>query len=173
MGMVTRRSWSRCGRRRLLMTSIRPLSSASTTLREPISLKLLTGRSNLIVAVYVLSPPVAAYADLPGAGAAGGLGAAFASLGAELLPGASTILDLQGFDASRYDLVVTGEGTVDATTVRGKLTVTCARTGTAVGQYRYALNGKPIAKLGSSCVPGLAETHIAKGAGQQDGRGTS
>src|SRR5436190_6998163 len=64
--------------------------------------------------------PVAAYADLPGAGAAGGLGAAFASLGAELLPGASTILDLQGFDASRYDLVVTGEGTVDATTVRGK-----------------------------------------------------
>ena len=64
--------------------------------------------------------PLAAYADRPGAGAAGGLGAAFASLGAELLPGASTILDLQGFDASRYDLVVTGEGTVDATTVRGK-----------------------------------------------------
>ena len=30
------------------------------------------------------------------------------------------ILDLVGFDPSGYDLVVTGEGTVDATTVRGK-----------------------------------------------------
>jgi glycerate 2-kinase len=64
--------------------------------------------------------PLAAYADLPGAGAAGGLGAAFASLGAELRPGAAMILDLLRFDASQYDLVVTGEGTVDATTARGK-----------------------------------------------------
>jgi glycerate kinase len=64
--------------------------------------------------------PLARYADLPGAGAAGGLGAAFASLGAELRPGAPMILDLLGFDASAYDLVVTGEGTVDATSVRGK-----------------------------------------------------
>ncbi len=34
----------------------------------------------------------------PGAGAAGGLGAAFAALGAELVPGAPAILDLIGFD---------------------------------------------------------------------------
>jgi glycerate 2-kinase len=64
--------------------------------------------------------PLAAYADVPGAGAAGGLGAAFASLGAELRPGARLILDLQRFDPMPYDLVVTGEGTVDATTTRGK-----------------------------------------------------
>jgi glycerate kinase len=64
--------------------------------------------------------PLANFADLPGAGAAGGLGAAFASLGAELRPGAAMILDLLRFDPDRYDLVVTGEGTVDATTVRGK-----------------------------------------------------
>jgi glycerate kinase len=64
--------------------------------------------------------PLGAYADLPGAGAAGGLGAAFASLGAELRGGASLILDLLDFDPQRYELVVTGEGTVDATTVRGK-----------------------------------------------------
>ena len=64
--------------------------------------------------------PLAEYAELPGAGAAGGLGAAFASLGAELVPGAQLVLDLLGFDAAPYDLVVTGEGTVDATTVRGK-----------------------------------------------------
>jgi glycerate kinase len=63
---------------------------------------------------------LAPYADLPGAGAAGGLGAAFASLGAELVPGASFLLDLRDFDPAAYDLVVTGEGTVDATTRRGK-----------------------------------------------------
>ena len=64
--------------------------------------------------------PLAAYADVPGGGAAGGLGAAFASLGAELRPGAPLVLDVVGFDPTPYDLVVTGEGTVDATTVRGK-----------------------------------------------------
>jgi glycerate kinase len=64
--------------------------------------------------------PLAAYAELPGAGAAGGLGAAFASLGAELRPGSPMILELLGLDPARYDLVVTGEGTVDATTLRGK-----------------------------------------------------
>jgi glycerate 2-kinase len=60
------------------------------------------------------------YAALPGAGAAGGLGAALASLGAKLVPGAVLILDLVGFDPAGYDLVVTGEGTVDGTTTRGK-----------------------------------------------------
>jgi glycerate kinase len=64
--------------------------------------------------------PLAPYADLPGAGAAGGLGAALASLGAELVAGAALILDLLQFDPRGYDLVVTGEGTVDATTRRGK-----------------------------------------------------
>jgi glycerate kinase len=64
--------------------------------------------------------PLARYAELPGAGAAGGLGAALASLGAELVPGARLVLDLLRFDPAPYDLVVTGEGTVDATTTRGK-----------------------------------------------------
>ncbi|MFL5945208.1 MAG: glycerate kinase [Gaiellaceae bacterium] len=64
--------------------------------------------------------PLAAFADLPGAGAAGGLGAAFASLGADLRPGAQLVLDILRFDPQPYDLVVTGEGTVDATTSRGK-----------------------------------------------------
>ena len=56
----------------------------------------------------------------PGSGAAGGLGAALASLGAELVPGAALVLDAVGFDASGYHLVVTGEGRVDATTPLGK-----------------------------------------------------
>jgi glycerate kinase len=70
---------------------------------------------------------LAPYADLPGAGAAGGLGAALASLGAELLPGAPIVLDLVGFDPRGYDLVVTGEGTVDLTTARGKVPGEVAR----------------------------------------------
>jgi glycerate kinase len=56
----------------------------------------------------------------PGSGAAGGLGGALAVLGAELVPGAALVLDTLGFDASAFDLVVTGEGRVDATTALGK-----------------------------------------------------
>jgi glycerate 2-kinase len=70
---------------------------------------------------------LAPYADLPGSGAAGGLGAALASLGAELVPGAEAVLDLVGFDPRQYDLVVTGEGTVDATTWDGKAPSAVAR----------------------------------------------
>jgi glycerate 2-kinase len=62
------------------------------------------------------------FADLEGAGAAGGLGAAFAALGADLVPGAPTLLDLVGFDDALpgHDLVVTGEGQIDTTTAEGK-----------------------------------------------------
>jgi glycerate kinase len=72
-------------------------------------------------------PQLVPYAELPGSGAAGGLGAALASLGAELVPGAETVLDLLGFDPAPYDLVVTGEGTVDATTWEGKAPSAVAR----------------------------------------------
>jgi glycerate 2-kinase len=63
---------------------------------------------------------LAPFAQLPGAGAAGGLGAALAALGAELVPGAALVLDEIGFDPAGYDLVVTGEGRVDRTTATGK-----------------------------------------------------
>jgi glycerate kinase len=65
---------------------------------------------------------LAPYRDLPGAGAGGGLGAAFAAMGAELVEGAELVLDLTRFDEQARDaaLVVTGEGTVDATTFEGK-----------------------------------------------------
>ena len=75
------------------------------------------------------------YGDLPGSGAAGGLGAAFASLGAELVPGAPLVLELIGFDPRGYDLVVTGEGIVDETTWEGKapaaVATACERAGVA------------------------------------------
>lgn len=65
---------------------------------------------------------LAPYAGISGAGAAGGLGAALAALGAELVAGASAVLDLVGFDERLVacDLAVTGEGQVDRTTAEGK-----------------------------------------------------
>jgi glycerate 2-kinase len=62
------------------------------------------------------------FAKLPGSGAAGGLGAALAALGAELVPGAAYVLEAIGFRerAAGADLVVTGEGAVDLTTFQGK-----------------------------------------------------
>jgi glycerate 2-kinase len=68
----------------------------------------------------VLAERLRGLPDVPGAGAAGGLGGAFAALGAELVPGAKLVLDEIGFDPSGYDLVVTGEGAVDETTWAGK-----------------------------------------------------
>jgi glycerate kinase len=63
-------------------------------------------------------------AKLPGGGAAGGLGSALASLGAELVSGAEFVLEAVGFRerALASDLAVTGEGAVDRTTFDGKAT---------------------------------------------------
>ena len=82
----------------------------------------------------------AALPDVPGAGAAGGLGAALASLGAELLPGAPLVLDELGFDPRPYDLVVTGEGTVDRTTA--------AREGAVGGRAPLRGRGRPCVVFG-------------------------
>jgi glycerate 2-kinase len=71
--------------------------------------------------------------DLPGAGAAGGIGAMLAALGAELVPGAEHIMEMTGFEdrAAVADLVVTGEGRVDRGTregkAPGKVAEVCAR----------------------------------------------
>jgi glycerate 2-kinase len=68
------------------------------------------------------NPALEPYREMPGAGAAGGLGAALAYLGAELVEGAPLVLELIGFRdrLSSAQLVVTGEGTVDRTTWMGK-----------------------------------------------------
>jgi glycerate 2-kinase len=62
------------------------------------------------------------FAARPGSGAAGGLGAALASLGAKLVPGARWILERIDFRAylREVDLAVSGEGKLDATTLEGK-----------------------------------------------------
>lgn len=61
--------------------------------------------------------------EMPGAGAAGGLGGAFSTLlGATLRRGVETVLDALHFDAllEGCDLVVTGEGRIDRQTLMGK-----------------------------------------------------
>jgi glycerate kinase len=62
------------------------------------------------------------YADLAGAGAAGGLGAAIAALGGELRSGATVVLERLDFrgQVRGADLVVTGEGAVDRSSLEGK-----------------------------------------------------
>ena len=73
--------------------------------------------------------------ELPGGGAAGGLGAALAALGAELRPGADWVLGAVGLRGrlEGVDLVVTGEGRVDATTREGKAPAAVARAARAAG----------------------------------------
>ncbi len=67
--------------------------------------------------------------DLPGAGAAGGLGAALFWLGGHRVAGARVVADAVGLQQAvgEADLVVTGEGTYDATSLRGKVTAEVAR----------------------------------------------
>ena len=68
--------------------------------------------------------------EMPGSGAAGGLGGALkAFLGADLKKGADMVLDVIGFDEiiKDADLVITGEGRIDAQTLVGKLPYAVAR----------------------------------------------
>lgn len=64
------------------------------------------------------------FSNIPGAGAAGGLGAgAMAFLNAELKPGIKTVLELTDFQKTLHDidLIITGEGKIDSQTLHGKL----------------------------------------------------
>jgi glycerate kinase len=60
---------------------------------------------------------------LPGAGAAGGLAGGLAAIGAELEPGFDVVAGAAGLDRALegVDLVVTGEGRLDATSFAGKV----------------------------------------------------
>jgi len=100
---------------------------------------------------------LAPYAEEPGAGAAGGLGAALAALGAELMPGAEFVLETIGFDPAGFDLVVTGEGAVDRTTVEGKAPAAVLRACREAG-VRCALFGGVVVE-----APPGAEVHALSG----------
>jgi glycerate kinase len=99
------------------------------------------------------------FADRPGSGAAGGLGGAFAALGGELVPGAEALLDLVRLDdrLPSYDLVVTGEGHVDATTLEGKAPAAVAERSARAGVRCVVFGG-----VVSTEIPG-AETVALSG----------
>ena len=80
---------------------------------------------------------------VPGAGAAGGLGAALLALGAELRSGVETVLDLVGFDerVRDVDLVITGEGNMDEQSAAGKAPVGVARRAKRYGKPVIAVVG--------------------------------
>jgi glycerate 2-kinase len=61
--------------------------------------------------------------DLPGAGAAGGLAGGLAAVGGRLVPGFEFVAERVGLRdrLAEVDLVVTGEGLVDATSATGKV----------------------------------------------------
>ena len=83
-------------------------------------------------------------ANLPGAGAAGGLGAGLAALlGARLRPGADLVaqsIDLAGKLAG-CDLVITGEGRLDGQTLFGKAPAGVARIARKLGLPVIAICG--------------------------------
>jgi glycerate kinase len=105
--------------------------------------------------------------DVPGAGAAGGVGfcllaiaGAFRSFA--LRPGVDLLMDATDFDArlARADLVVTGEGRIDAQTAFGKTALGVARRAAAARVPCVAVGGgveldgiASLAALGAVAVP--------------------
>jgi len=90
----------------------------------------------------------------PGAGAAGGVGfAALAVLGAVRRPGVELVLELAGFGAALdgADLVITGEGSLDAQSLAGKAPVGVARAA--------ARRGVPVIAVAGRCT--LTATELA------------
>jgi glycerate kinase len=82
---------------------------------------------------------------LPGAGAAGGLGAGLvAFLGARLRRGVEVVMDAVGLPArlERSDLVITGEGALDASSLRGKVPSGVLETARAAGVPVLVLCGR-------------------------------
>lgn len=80
-----------------------------------------------------------------GTGAAGGLGFGLAAaLGARLRPGARAVADLVGLDVAVHDcdVVVTGEGRLDATTAAGKVVSEIARLARIQGARALVVAGQ-------------------------------
>ena len=94
---------------------------------------------------------------VPGAGAAGGLGAALLALGAELRSGVETVLDLVGFDehVRDVDLVITGEGNMDEQSAAGKAPVGVARRAKRCGKPVIAVVGGRADNLDGVCERGI------------------
>ena len=108
---------------------------------------------------------------MPGAGAAGGMGAGLlAFCNASLLPGAELTLGVCGFDAAcmEADLVLTGEGRLDSQTAHGKLIAAVCRRAKNLGKPVIALAGSieegaedALRDLGLSVAFGITEGPVS------------
>ena len=116
-------------------------------------------------------------AAVPGAGAGGGLGAALLALGGRLVPGVELVARAVGLAELLVgaDLVLTGEGAVDAQTARGKTPAGVAGLAAAAGVPVIAFAGRvldpaPLLELGVLDVveitpPGMPRAEaLARGA---------
>jgi glycerate kinase len=100
--------------------------------------------------------------DRPGAGAAGGLAfGAVALLGAELRTGAEVVQELTGLEAALagVDLVVTGEGSLDDQTLRGKAPAGVAAAARRAGIPVVAVAGRCLLDDSTLADAGIASIH--------------
>ena len=98
----------------------------------------------------------------PGAGAAGGVGfAALAVLGATRRPGIELVLDLAGFETALdgADLVITGEGSLDAQSLAGKTPVGVARAAARRGIAVVAVAGRSTLWEAELAAAGIAAVY--------------
>jgi glycerate kinase len=100
-------------------------------------------------------------ATVPGAGGAGGTAAGALAVGARLVSGAGLVCDLVGLTAALAgaDLVVTGEGSLDAQTLGGKAPAEVARRARAAGVPCVALAGRVELDAGQLAAAGFAAAH--------------
>jgi glycerate kinase len=108
----------------------------------PAQVQLLTGRLERLVDVYRERFGVDVSA-IDGAGAAGGLAGGLVALGAHLVPGFQLVAEEIGLDerAERADLVVTGEGHLDAQSFAGKVVGGVLELATDLGKPVLAVAG--------------------------------
>ncbi|MQA28201.1 MAG: glycerate kinase [Micromonosporaceae bacterium] len=100
-------------------------------------------------------------ADLPGAGAAGGIGAALYALGGVRESGVDLIRRVIGFDAALdgADLVITGEGSFDFQSLRGKVVAGVAAAAAEHGAPCVVIAGQVSVGRREASAAGIAETY--------------
>jgi glycerate kinase len=98
--------------------------------------------------------------EVPGAGAAGGLGAGLiAFLGARLRPGIEVVMEAVALEQRmrRSDVAVTGEGSFDAQSLRGKVPAGVLRMAAMVGVPALVLCGRAEVSAPGATVRSLVE----------------
>jgi len=117
---------------------------------------------------------------MPGAGAAGGLGYGLLLLGGRRVSGVEAVLEAVAFDglAQASDLVVTGEGTFDWQSLRGKVVAGVAAAALARAKPAVVIAGQVLVgrrdtmALGISGTYAVAETPMQLAAALADPAGT-